>query len=68
MMELEAYTCAEIAIAAPLTLVDLTGDGLLKMGVPTDVVGARDQTLAQIWSRRFTPTQRTSTASTICLG
>ena len=50
MAELEAFTCAEIAITSPLKLVDFTGDGPPKMGVPSDVVGARDQTLAQIWS------------------
>src|SRR4051812_34917643 len=38
--ELEAYCCAEIEVAAPLRLVDLTGDGPLRMGVPSDVVGA----------------------------
>lgn len=53
MAELEAYTCAEIEIAAPLKLVDLTGDAPFKVGVPSDVVGARDQTLAQIWSEAF---------------
>ena len=51
--ELEAYTCAEIAIGSALRLVDLTGDGPLKMGVPSDVVGARDHSLAQQWSVAF---------------
>jgi hypothetical protein len=51
--ELEAFTCAEIETAAPLKLVDLTGDGPFKMGVPSDVVSARDQSLAQIWSVAF---------------
>jgi hypothetical protein len=53
MAELEAFTCAEIEIATPLKLVDLTGDGPFKMGVPSDVAGARDQRLAQIWSVAF---------------
>jgi hypothetical protein len=53
MMELEAYTCAEIEIATLLKLVDLTGDGPFKMGVPSDVAGARDQGLAQMWSVAF---------------
>jgi len=51
--EFEAYTCAEIIVASELRLVDLTGDVPLKMGVPSDVVGARDQTLAQQWSAAF---------------
>lgn len=53
MVELEAYTCAEIEIATPLKLVDLAGDGPFKMGVPSDVAGARDQSLAQMWSEAF---------------
>ncbi len=48
--ELDAYTCAEITLGMDLRLVDLTRDGPLKMGVPSDVAGARDQTLAQQWS------------------
>ena len=53
LAEIEAYTCARIEIAVELRLVDLTRDGPLKMGVPSDVVGARDQTLAQHWSAAF---------------
>lgn len=53
MSEFEGYICAQIAIGAPLRLVDLTGDGPLRMGVPSDVVGASDQTLAQQWSAAF---------------
>ncbi|MBV9736048.1 MAG: RES family NAD+ phosphorylase [Acidisphaera sp.] len=51
--ELEAYTCAEIIAVSELRLVDLTGDAPLKMGVPSDVAGARDQTLARQWSAAF---------------
>lgn len=51
--EIEGYTCAEIAVVSELKLVNLTGDGPLKMGVPSDVAGARDQTLAQQWSAAF---------------
>jgi hypothetical protein len=36
-----------------LVLVDLTGDGPIRMGVPSDVAGARDQSLAQQWSIVF---------------
>ena len=53
LAEIEAYSCAEIDIAAELRLVDLTGDGGLRMGVPSDAVGARDQTTAQLWSAAF---------------
>ena len=48
--ELEIYTCADIRLAADLNLVDLTGDGCVRLRVPTDVIGARDQTLARAWS------------------
>ncbi len=51
--ELAQYTCAEIAIVEELRLIDLCGDGGLRMGVPTDVVGAKDQTLSRVWSKAF---------------
>lgn len=51
--EFEGYICAKIAVDQPLRLVDLTGDGPLLMGVPSDVIGASDQTLAQQWSAAF---------------
>ena len=51
--ELEGYICAKIAIEQELRLVDLCGDAGLRMGVPTDVVGAKDQTLARVWSNAF---------------
>jgi hypothetical protein len=51
--ELEALTCAKIEVAEALRLIDLTGDGPLTMRIPSDVVGARDQTLAQLWSEAF---------------
>lgn len=53
LAELEALTCAEIEVIDELQLVDITGDGPLRMGVPSDVVGARDQSLAQVWSSAF---------------
>ena len=49
--ELEAWTCAEIRVAAPLNLVDFRGDGLIRMGIPTDVARARSQDLGRAWSR-----------------
>jgi RES domain len=51
--ELEAYICADIDVVEELNLVDLTGDAGLRMGVPTDVVGAKDQTLSRQWSKAF---------------
>jgi hypothetical protein len=33
--------CAEIVTARPLNLVDLRGDNLVKIGVPTDAVEHR---------------------------
>lgn len=53
LAEIEARSLAEIRLTAPLRLVDLTGDGGLVMGVPSDVVGASDQTLARQWSGAF---------------
>jgi hypothetical protein len=51
--EIEKRSLASIEPVEPLVLVDLTGDGPLRMGVPSDVVGARDQSLAQQWSVAF---------------
>ena len=41
----------EIRVAAPLNLVDFRGDGLIRMGIPTDVARARSQDLGRAWSR-----------------
>jgi hypothetical protein len=51
--EIDCRSLATIVPVAPLTLVDLTGDGPLRMGVPSDVAGASDQTLARQWSVAF---------------
>ena len=53
MAELRSYVCADIELAEPLNLVDLTGDGRLRLRTPTDVAGAMDQTLARVWSEAF---------------
>jgi hypothetical protein len=53
LSELAGYACAEIRIETPLHLVDLSGDGCARQRVPTDVVGASDQTLARQWSQAF---------------
>ncbi|WP_342741044.1 RES domain-containing protein [Bradyrhizobium sp. B117] len=39
-----------IEIASHLNMVDLRGDGAVRMGVPTDVARASRQTLARHWS------------------
>ena len=48
--ELENAVCAEIIFGGGLKLVDLRGDGPVRMGVPTDAVRAQDQTAGQIWA------------------
>lgn len=53
LSEIEARSLASVRVKDPLRLVDLTGDNGLRMGVPSDVVGASDQTLAQHWSAAF---------------
>jgi RES domain len=51
--ELEQLMCAEMTIARLLNLVDLRGDNLVKMGVPTDAVRASSHRLGQKWSLAF---------------
>ncbi len=48
--ELTQRRYAQIVSTAQLHLVDLRGDKAVKMGVPTDVVRARRQSLARRWS------------------
>jgi hypothetical protein len=48
--ELEGWTCAEIRVDTSLTLVDLRGDGLIRMGIPTDVARARSHDQGRVWS------------------
>lgn len=51
--ELENWTCAELRVNETLRLVDLRGDHLVRMGVPTDVARARSPDLGRLWSRAF---------------
>lgn len=53
LAELEKRSLASIVVTQPLSLVDLADDGRLRMGVPSDVVGASDQALARVWSQAF---------------
>lgn len=50
LAELEHTTCAEIVPRGDLTLVDLRGDGPVRMGIPTDALRASDPTLGQAWA------------------
>jgi hypothetical protein len=51
--ELDTKRFAQVEVAAPLRLVELRGDGPVRMGVPSDVARAADQTLARHWSAAF---------------
>jgi hypothetical protein len=50
LAELEGWACGQIDVRAPLHLVDLRGDGPLRMGIPTDVAHAADWVLGQSWA------------------
>lgn len=50
-VEFESWTCAKLRVGKRLNLVDLRGDGLIRMGIPSDVARAQSQKLARIWSR-----------------
>ena len=49
-IELDARTSSTIRLKRDLQLIDLRGDGLVRMGIPTDVIRAQNQTLARAWS------------------
>ena len=51
--ELTRRQYAEIEATAPLALIDLTGDGPVRMGIPSDVPRAAKQSLARQWSAAF---------------
>jgi len=51
--ELRTRHYAEIEVTVPLSLVDLRGNGRIRMGVPSDVAGGSRQTLARAWSLAF---------------
>lgn len=48
--ELEESVCAEIDLPDDARIVDLTGDGLVAIGIPTDAVRATDQSLGRAWA------------------
>lgn len=51
--DLRAWLFSQIEIVASLSVVDLRGDGAVRMGVPSDVIGSSRQGLARIWSVVF---------------
>jgi len=51
--ELAQRRYVEIVVISSLRLVDLRGDGPIRMGIPTDVVGSTRQALARAWSVAF---------------
>jgi hypothetical protein len=44
---------AEIVVTSSLSLVDLRGDGRIRMGIPSDVAGSTRQARARAWSVAF---------------
>ncbi len=48
--DLVVRSYAVIEVAEPLSLIDLRGDGPLRMGIPSDVVRGAKQSLARRWS------------------
>ena len=51
--ELHTRQFARIGIERDLVLVDLRGDALVRMGIPSDVARGARQTLARYWSVAF---------------
>lgn len=51
--ELDDRCYAEVRVREPLRLLDLTGDGPVRMGIPSDVVRGSRQGLARQWSLVF---------------
>lgn len=51
--ELDERLYTEVRVREPLRLLDLTGDGPVRMGIPSDVVRGSRQGLARKWSVAF---------------
>lgn len=51
--ELDTRRYAEVEVREALKLIDLRGDGPVRMGVPSDVLRGSKQTLARKWSVAF---------------
>lgn len=51
--DLVARRHAGVEVTMPLSMIDLRGDGPLRMGVPSDVARGSKQSLARRWSTAF---------------
>jgi hypothetical protein len=51
--ELDDRRYSEVRVREPLHVVDLTGDGPIRMGIPSDVARSSRQALARKWSVAF---------------
>lgn len=51
--ELDSRRYAEVEVKVELRLLDLRGDGPVRMGIPSDVVRGSKQALARAWSVAF---------------
>lgn len=51
--ELADRNYTEVEVTAPLKLVDLRADGLVRMRIPSDVAGGSEHTLSRKWSLAF---------------
>lgn len=51
--DLAGRSFADVEVTTPLTLLDLRGDGPLRMGIPSDVARGSMQDLARRWSLAF---------------
>jgi hypothetical protein len=61
--EIRALNVAEVRSTRPLRLVDLRGDGLVRMRLPTDAARAFEQELGRACSLEFTDIPSDPTAS-----
>lgn len=52
-VELDARVVAQFTPKRDLRVIDLTADGAIRMGIPTDVIGASNQNLSRAWSVAF---------------
>lgn len=53
LAELSAWNVVEIEVHEMLNFVDLTGERMIRMGIPTDVARANDHRLGRRWSVAF---------------
>ena len=63
--ELDDRRYGEIRVREALQLLDLTGDGPVRMGIPSDVARSRRQVLSRKWSVAFQTTHKSWTELSI---